>query len=67
MRKASAKSNPEPVYARTSAFGYYYFPDVPGGQSYVLSIAAKRFTFVNSSIVVNLQDSVANADFVSEQ
>ena len=56
-----------PLYVRTSAFGYYNFPELQAGESYVVTVASKRFTFANPSMVVDLQDSVADADFVSEQ
>ena len=57
----------EPIQARTSPFGYYNFPDLPVGGTYVVTISSKRYTFANPSRTINLQDNVTDADFVSEE
>lgn len=50
---------------RTGSFGYYQFDDIPAGQSVVVTVASKRYTFVPSSQVVSLTDSIADLDWTS--
>lgn len=49
----------------TASLGYYFFNDVESGQSYVLSVASKRFAFAQPSRVVNVGDEVVDIDFVA--
>ena len=52
---------------RTNTFGYYRFDELAVGQTYVLTVAAKRFTFPNPTRVINLADELSNEDFVSDE
>ncbi len=56
----------EPIYATTNQFGYYQFQDVGVGQSYILQISSGRYSFQNSSRVINLGDSLADEDFIAD-
>jgi uncharacterized delta-60 repeat protein len=56
----------QPKIARTNSFGYYRFQDLEVGQIYVVSIAAKRYTFANPSRVITLNENLDGEDFVSE-
>jgi len=56
----------EPRYAVTGTFGYYHFEDLPAGQTYVVTINSKRFTFASPSRVVNVTDNVADIDFIAD-
>lgn len=49
----------------TASLGYYFFNDVESGQSYVLSVASKRFAFSQPSRIVNVGDDVVDVDFVA--
>lgn len=49
----------------SSPFGYYYFEDVPTGESYVVSVASHNYTFLVSTRFFTLFDSVAGIDFVA--
>ncbi len=51
--------------ALSSPFGYYYFEDVPTGESYVVSVASRNYSFLVSSRVITLFDSVSGIDFVA--
>jgi hypothetical protein len=51
--------------AITSAFGYYSFDGVEVGNTYVLEIASKRFTFANPTRIFILQDELTGMDFVA--
>jgi hypothetical protein len=55
----------EPIYTTTNSFGYYRFEDLTVGETYVLQVISKRYRFANPSIVVSLQDNIANADFTA--
>ncbi|MEJ7848844.1 MAG: carboxypeptidase-like regulatory domain-containing protein [Pyrinomonadaceae bacterium] len=49
----------------TNAFGYFTFPAVESGQTYVVSVSSKRYTFVEPVQVIN--ENVAGVDFQSLQ
>lgn len=53
--------------AQTTAFGYYRFDDVTAGETVTLTAKARRFKFNQSSIVRTTNESISDADFVSEQ
>ncbi len=57
---------PEPIYATTNHFGYYRFTDIPVGQSYVLQATSGRYRFQNPSRLINLDESITDEDFISE-
>ena len=52
--------------ATTSTFGYYAFDGVEVGQTYVLEIASKKYTFVDPTRIFSLQDTVTDMDFTAE-
>jgi hypothetical protein len=52
--------------ALSSTFGYYSFDRVEAGQNVVVSVAAKRFSFSPSSMLVNLTDNLADLNFVAQ-
>ncbi len=53
--------------AQTTSFGYYKFESVAAGETVIITAKARRFRFVQSSIVRTTNESVVNADFVSQQ
>ncbi len=55
-----------PISAQTNNFGYYRFSEVPAGQTYVITVNSKRYTFSNPSQIINLQESLLDLDFVSD-
>lgn len=50
----------------TSSFGYYNFDDVAVGETYVVSVAAKRFTFANPTQIISVNDNIGDLDFIAE-
>lgn len=56
----------EPLRATTGSFGYYSFDGLQVGETYVVTVASKRFTFAVPSRVISLIDNVADADFIAE-
>jgi protocatechuate 3,4-dioxygenase beta subunit len=51
----------------TGTFGYYRFDGIPAGQTAVVSVTAKKYSFPVSSLLVTLDDSVSGLNFVSDQ
>ena len=50
----------------TNMFGYYRFGDVPVGELYQLSVAHKRYRFLNRSMEFSLGADLAGMDFVAQ-
>lgn len=59
-------SNGNERTAQTTSFGYYRFDDVEAGKIITLTAKARRFGFNQSSIVRTTNESISDADFVSE-
>lgn len=51
--------------AITASFGYFKFTEVPVGENYVVSVAAKRFTFAEPAYVLQVTDNVSGIEFVA--
>ncbi|MGB5012725.1 MAG: LamG-like jellyroll fold domain-containing protein, partial [Pyrinomonadaceae bacterium] len=54
------------VRTRSSSFGYYRFDNVESGQSAVLSIHSKRYTFAQPNRVISISDDLTSVDFIAE-
>ena len=52
---------------QTGSFGFYKFENVAAGQTYVISISAKRFTFAQSSRTLPVNEDAGNVDFVAQE
>ncbi|MBP6004816.1 MAG: carboxypeptidase regulatory-like domain-containing protein [Pyrinomonadaceae bacterium] len=50
--------------AITGAFGYYQFDDVPSGETVVVSVRSKRYTFAPQ--IVNVNDQLTDLDFTAQ-
>jgi hypothetical protein len=50
--------------ALTNAFGYYQFERIPAGQSYIISVTAKRYQFAPQ--LVSVTDEVNDLIFSAE-
>ena len=46
--------------------GYYQFTNIPAGETYTLSVSAKRYTFAEPSQVREILDLTQNIDFVGQ-
>ncbi len=51
--------------ASTGSFGYYRFDDVPAGESYVLSVASKRYQFANTNRLISVSEDLTDVDFIA--
>ncbi len=56
----------QPRVIRSSTFGYYTFEDLEVGETYVLTVNSKRFTFSVPSRVITLNENVEDADFTAD-
>ncbi len=56
----------EPRIALTGSFGYFVFDGLRVGETYVVSVSGKRYTFVNATRVVTLNDEIADVDFTAQ-
>lgn len=50
-------------FAYTNTFGYYRVEGLTAGQSYLVVVAARRYTFDPNAVFVNLDDNVTGLDF----
>lgn len=55
-----------PISVQTGAFGNFRFDDIPSGQTYTLTINAKRYVFTPSSRTFTLTGDRTNEDFISD-
>lgn len=51
--------------AKSSPFGYYQLDSVPAGETYIITISSKTFTFVDPTRIVVVHDQVTDLDFIS--
>ncbi len=58
-------SNGETIQTRTGTFGYYRFDDIEVGQTAVVSVVSKRFTFAPQ--IVNISEDIAELNFTVQQ
>lgn len=56
----------EPLAVKTNSFGNYRFDNLPTGETYILTVSAKKHTFAMTTRTVNLNDEVMDADFAAE-
>ncbi|HMT06872.1 MAG TPA: PKD domain-containing protein [Pyrinomonadaceae bacterium] len=57
----------QPRIAKTSSFGYFSVEGLTAGETYVVTVNSKRYTFSTPSRVVTLTDNIGEVDFVAEQ
>jgi subtilisin-like proprotein convertase family protein len=67
MVTATGPGLSQPKVTTTSTFGFYRFDGLPAGDSYVISVKAKRFLFAQPALLVNLDQSMNEVNFVSIQ
>ena len=56
----------QPIIATTGSFGYYTFDGLRAGETYVITVNSKRYTFSMPSRVISLVDNVVDADFIAD-
>lgn len=56
----------ETKIVRSSSFGRYVFTDLEAGQTYILTVTAKRFAFTNPNRIITLSEDLTDADFTAD-
>jgi len=56
----------QPIIVKTASLGYYSIENLQAGETYVVTVNSKRFTFQVPSRVISLTDSVNDIDFVAD-
>ena len=51
--------------AFTISLGYYLFDNNSNGETYIFTVSQKRYSFINSSRIVNLNEERSNINFVA--
>lgn len=53
--------------ATTNAFGYYRFPNLAEGESYLIGVAHRRYLFVMGSVSFTVESTPIQIDFQAEE
>ncbi len=62
----SGGSLAQPITVRTNTFGNYKFGDLPVGQTYILTVNSKKYTFSQPTRTISLFDEITDADFTAD-
>jgi subtilisin-like proprotein convertase family protein len=62
----TGNSLPSPIVVTTGSFGYFAFEGLATGETYVVTVNSRRYTFSAPSRVITLVDDVVDADFVAD-
>jgi subtilisin-like proprotein convertase family protein len=55
-----------PIVATTGSFGYFAFEGLATGETYVVTVNSRRYSFSAPSRVISLVENVVDADFVAD-
>ena len=55
----------EPISVSTDNTGRYRLPEVPSGETYILNVSSKRYRFSQPTIVISINENLANVNFVA--
>jgi hypothetical protein len=61
----TGESLQEPIIATTGSFGYYTVDGLAAGQTYVVTVNSKRYTFSVPSRAITLVDNLTDVNFVA--
>ncbi len=56
----------QPRIAQTGSFGWFSFDGLQTGETYVVTVNSRRYTFSAPSRVISLVDNVIDADFIAD-
>lgn len=59
-------SNGQVRLARSTSFGYYQFDNVQIGETYVLSVTGKHFSFTQPTQVLNVNEEMNQINFIAD-
>jgi hypothetical protein len=58
-------SNGSLRYTRSNSFGSYRFEELPVGETYVISVRSRRYSFVFDTRIITLMEDFSEADFTA--
>lgn len=58
--------NDETHAALTNPFGYYRFNEIPAGETYIISVAHRRYQFINNPRILTILDEISELGFTAE-
>jgi predicted ester cyclase len=47
-------------------FGYYRFNDIPAGETYLISVSGKRYSFSNNTQIRNIAADALDVNFIAD-
>ncbi len=53
--------------SRSATFGYYQFDDVEVGETYIISVASKRYFFNQQSQILTVNKELRNINFIAQE
>ena len=56
----------QPISVITGRRGFYNFEDLQSGETYIVTVGSRRFTFSSPSRVLSLVDNITDEDFVAD-
>jgi len=56
----------QPITVRSGRAGGFVFTDIPSGETYVITVATRRFQFSNPSRIVSAIDNISGIDFTAD-
>jgi len=62
---ALTDSNRNTRMAVSTSFGYYRFEDVAAGETYIISARGKRYTFIQPTQVLNINEDTEDVNFIA--
>jgi CSLREA domain-containing protein len=66
VRMSLTNQTGETSFAITNSFGYYRFQDLPVGETYILSVNSKRYSFAEPTRVISFNEDLTDENFVSD-
>lgn len=57
----------QPLTATTNMFGYFRLDGIPTGETYVLSVISKKYTFSNPDQVITVNGDLTGLDFIGNE
>ena len=67
VRVSLTSSDGETRTTLSNSFGFYHFAEVPAGETYTVSVASKRFSFNQQTVVISVFEEIANLDFIGAE
>lgn len=67
VRVSLTSSDGETRTTLSNSFGFYHFAEVAAGETYTVSVASKRYSFNQQTVVVSVFEEIVNLDFIGAE